>query len=64
MKIDWKPIDGAEEMSPLALNEIPLSTERHSPTDPAYTSDPLPRMSRSLARPVKKTSLSNLGKVK
>lgn len=41
MSISWKEIKGAEVMTPLELNAVPLSSEHHSHMDSTSSSDPL-----------------------
>lgn len=56
MSIEWKPVTGAIEMTPLDLDAIPLSSGRHS----HLNADTLPGADTS--QPVVKTSLTALKK--
>lgn len=62
--MEWKEIEGAEEMTPLELNAVPLSSELHTPLQQDTPSaDALPGASAGKG-PVKKTSLSALSGLK
>lgn len=60
--MDWKEIKGAEEATPLELNAVSLSSERHSPMAQNDTADPVPVTGGATKTnaPLRKTSLSSL----
>lgn len=60
MNTEWKPIEGADVLSPLDLNNIPLSSELHTQIPAPTNADSIPSASSQDSHPIKKTSLSNL----
>lgn len=66
MKMEWKTIAGVTEMTPLEMNGISLSSEKHTPvSSQADAADVLPGFSGGNAsKPIKKTSLGSLSSLK
>ena len=62
--MEWTAVKGSEEMTPLELNAVPLSSGRHSAVTSENASDAVPGKSGRQSGAVHKTSLSALSSLK
>lgn len=60
--MEWKPVEGAEEMTPFELNGVALSSERHSALGGG--ADALPGTDVKTVQPLRRASLASLSSLK